>query len=666
MSIIDQIKGMVEGELDRRLGDLTPQAGGEALEKRLKEDGYGRKGLIFDPFTDSGYGGGLFKPRGAGSGFISNLILKIISRRDPIVSTILHTRANQAAMFCRLPSNRFDTGIAIKPRDGVIDGSEKEVKEIEEFILNCGIAENRARSDKMTFDQAVYALVMDMLTYGHCAIEKIFDMSGGLYGFLPLPAETIYHANKKLADKDAIKNTIDTYKDAYKKTYGEDGQDYDDGSNEYTFLQVINGKIVEGFTDNELIMARFAMQTDIDLNGYSIGPLERAIMMITAHLQIENHQKMFFTHGVASRGLLVIQGDVTPNQLRTLQAQWTNQVTGPQTAWRTPILAGIKGVQWQPLTATNRDMEYAAYQDHVIRTIHSCFAIDPEETGFGYLSKGVEQRSLSESSNEWKLTASRDRGLRPLLNRIEQVINEEVLPAWNPDYANRYQFCFAGLDAENRSEEITRLQSEVQLHTTVDEARRQADLEPLAVGGNLILNALLLQTLQANMPKGMFMEKFMGIEGASQRPDLQYIPDQMWFQYQTMQLQMLQQQAQAQATMEQEAPEKPAARPEDPSAARAQDANNEHEAAMQQHQEQKAQAQAQVMAIDQFIQANPELFKSLNDNLKKAEASAEHVEKLRDQLANDFEKGANLLVKEIMAAIEEDLDERKDPEGPKA
>ncbi len=665
MKVLDQITDVIESQLDARLAQVSPQEEGEILEKRLKNDGYGRKGLVFDPFTDVGYAGGVYKPRGAGSGFISNLILKLISRRDPIVSTILHTRSTQAASFCRLPANRFDTGIEVKPRDGVTDGSDAEIKEIEEFFLNTGKLENRSHDDVLTLDQAVYALVFDMLTYGHCTIEKVHNMEGGLCAFLPLPAETIYYANKKLIDKNTIQNTIDAYKEAYRKMNGVDlGQDFDSPEHEYTWLQVINGKVVEGFTSSELIFSRFTLQTDIDLNGYAIGPLERAISMITAHLQIENHQKMFFTHGIASRGLLVIQGDMTPNQMRTLQAQWTQQTTGPQTAWRTPVLAGIKGVQWQPLTATNRDMEYAAYQDHIIRTVHSCFAIDPEETGFGYLSKGVEQKSLSESSSEWKITASRDKGLRPLLNRLEQLFNEDILPAYNKDYADRYQVCFVGLDAETRTEEIGRLQNEVQLHTTLDEARKQADLTPMEAGGGLILNALLLQTLQSNMYKGEFMEKFMKVKGAASRPDLQYIPDAMWFQWQTMQMNLLQQQAQGDAAANKEPPEKPKARPEDPKKAKEMDRNDEHEAALGQHYEEKAKAQAQSMAVDRFIEANPELFKSFYDNLSKAEvereANVEHIERLRDGLVADFERGANVLVKEIMEAIKEDIGTREE------
>jgi len=522
----------------------------------------------------------------------------------------------------------------------------------------------------------------DMLTYGHCSIEMVKNRGGNLYAFLPLPAETIYYTNKNLVNKEQIGTMIDTYRDAYQSIHGMSGKlDNDEYLNEqYEYLQVINGKVVEGFMADEMIFGKIYELSEIDLSGYAIGPLERSMMMITAHLQIENHQKMFFTHGVASRGLLVIQGDVTPNQLRTLQAQWTNQVSGPQSAWRTPILAGIKGVQWEPLTIANRDMEYAAYQDHVIRTIHACFAIDAEETGFGYLSKGIAQKAQSEQTNEWKITASRDKGLRPLLARIEALINDDILPVWNPKYADKYKFCFVGLDAENREEEIQRLQAEVQLHTTLDEVRGQAELIPMGIGGGLVLNPLLVSTLQSNLYKGVFMEKFLGIEGAAERPDLQYIPDPMWFQWQQFQMEMMQQQAMAEAGVSLGGPEggggdnsgsssngsgggssrsKSSGGGDNSDKDKAEKEKAEAEKQAQIEAQQQAMAEAQLSAVDKFMASNPELFKSMQENLKKTELNDAHVKKVRNDLTKDFEKASEKLMKEIFSSVKEDLDDRR-------
>jgi hypothetical protein len=699
-AMIEKLENFVDDRIEAVKNSRVPPVEGEPLAKAAPLSGgdknLGRRGLMFDPLTDSGLASGLFRPKGAGSGFISNHILKIVTRRDPIVSTIIHTRANQVAGFCKLPNDRFDIGFQLKVKHPDSQPDPDEIRMMEKYVLNCGETENRDPEDKLTFDAFGYMTSSDFLAYGHTAIENVKRGDGGLFAFLPLPAETIYHANRSPLGQQAAESMIAATRGAIDALLQRNGEDTDKGPNaeienedgRLGYVQVINGKIVEGFGFDDITFARIYTQADIDLQGYALGPLERAVSMVTAHLQIENHQKMFFTHGVASKGLLVIQGDVTPNQLRTLQAQWTNQVTGPQSAWRTPILAGIRGVQWQPFMTGSRDMEYAAYQDHVLRTMHACFAIDPEETGFGYLSKGTEQRSLGESSNEWKIEASRDRGLRPLLARLESILNEDLLPKWNPILADKYQFTFVGLDAETRGEEIERLKEEVQLHTTLNEAREEAELEPMKYGGDMILNPLLLQVIQANLPKGVFMETFMGVQGASERPDLQYIPDPLWFQWQQLQMQIMQMQAGVQqgqpgdeddedddgddskggkdkGDSKGKPPSKDSKKPGKPGKKKADKDGDDGEDDAEADALAEAQQQAQMQAVNQFVSANPELFKAMKFNLAKSDLAKglikdhrtddSHVGKLADQLCDDFDHAGDELVKEIMAAVSEEL-----------
>lgn len=664
MGIFDKTLKVIEANLDKRLNDL--QKSEEPLEKRQKEDGIGRKGLIFDPFVENANNQGLFRPK---TGFITNALLKQVSRRTPAASIIIHTRASQVQSFCRPQANRFDTGYKFQPKDRSQQATPDEIAKLEDFINNCGIKEERAPEDKLTFDQWGYMVTSDMLRYGHCAIERVPRKDGGLYAFLPLAAEGIYYANPKADEKD-----INAQRNLWRERMDEEGE-AEPSPGDVMYVQVMDNKVIEEFTRDELVLAKLNNETDTDLSGYSISPLERALSMLTAQLQIENHQRGFFTHGVASRGILVIQGDMTPNQLRVLQSQWTQQTTGPLNSWRTPVLAGIKGVQWVPLTAGNRDMEYAAYQDHVLRTIHGCFTIDPEETGFGYLSKGTEQRSLGESSNEYKILASQSRGLRPILSRIESIINEEILPGFDEELSEKYEFCFVGLDAESRLEETQRLTGEVALHTNVNEARAQAELEPLKVGGELILNPLLLQTLQTNMPKGMFMELFLGIEGASQRPDLQYIPDPMWFQFQQVQMQLMQQQAMAmqQGAEGEGQPEGEQQQPQEGEDQQQEGGNpgDQQDAMQAQLQAQQAQAQASAMAAQMFIQSNPEVFKSLRNTqyaarieaLTKADVGRpndKHVDHLYNKLMKDYEFASKKMMEEVMQAVKEDLEGKTD------
>lgn len=648
-NLFSKLLEFVEASLDSRIAEYKKSD----LEKGERVDGtVGRKGLIFDPQFESHSVTGLFKPK---SSYLSNAILKQVSRRDAFVAAVIDLRASQVASFCKKPSNRFDYGFKISAKDASGEVDQDEIRRIEEFILNCGYTESRATEDKLTLDQWGYIVTRDMLVYGHFAVEKVLRRDGDLYSFLPLPAETIYYANKKADPK-----VIDQMRDSYKQVLDKDKLDLDKAARgEYEYVQVIHGKVVEGFTSDELLFSRHNLESDIDLNGYCYSPLERAMSAIISHMQVENHQRQFFTHGVASKGLLVLQGDVTPSTLKMLQTQWNNQLTGPMNAWRTPILAGIKGVQWVPLTASNRDMEYAAWQDYVLRIICSAMAVSPEEVGFDYLSRGTEQRSMSESSNEWKLTASRDRGLRPILGRIEAVINEEILPLYSKEISKKYHFSFVGLESETEQEEIARLQQETALVATMDEARKQTERDPLPYGGNLILNPTLLSVLQNNMPKGMFMETFLGIEGASQRPDLQYVPDPMWFQWQQLQQQMMmQQQAAAQA-------------PESEGESTDETASEQAEGGQSQEQQDAAQQQAmaQQQAIEQYMAANPELFKAMRLNLEIADAlsksqkmsqivNTKRIERTREHLVKDFRQASNQLVKEILQIVAEDMKDK--------
>lgn len=691
-NIFSKAYDLLNASIDSRIEALKKADPNDLLKAERADGMISRKGLLFDPYVEQSSNAGLFKPKVS---YLSNGLLKQVSRRNTVVALCIDLRSSQIASACKKQTSRFDLGFKIQPKDKNTKIDDEEVRRIEEFLLNCGYTgEERAPEDKMTLDQWGYMVTRDLMVYGHCAIEKVRRRDGDLYSFLPLPAETIYYANKKIDPK-----VIEGMKNIWKRTLDENKVTIDDvTSDDVEFIQVIEGKCVEAFDRNELIFSRINLESDIDLNGYAVGPLERAISAITSHLQIENHQRQFFTHGFASKGLLVIQGDVTPNTLKALQQMWNNQITGPVNSWRTPILAGIQGVQWTPLSPNSRDMEYAAWQDYVLRLIFSAFAIDPEEVGFGYLSRGTEQRSLSETSNEWKLTASRDRGLRPILGRIEAIINEEILPAYSKNYSEKYHFAFVGVDSETQSEELARLQTETALLTTLDEARQQTERDPLLYGGGLILNQLYIQTAQMNMPKGLFMEKFMGIQGASERPDLQYIPDPMWFQWQQMQIQMAQQ-AMAEAGGQGEGPSEDDIKQmhsdgmtyeeiaEETGLEVAEvkrrinrsgsgEKDNDKDGASSDRESAKAEQealaqQAHVDAINNYINSNPELFKSWNKNrqvyedLKKSQKvdkkiRTDHVERATKDLLKEFRKASNMLMKEIMLATKEDLDSKKD------
>jgi hypothetical protein len=671
MSLYDKVLAALETRLDASIATNLSKATvvSEVLEKKTYdvngEKLQGRRGLLFDPWHQQDQFSGTYRSK---SGNLSNQLLKLAARRDPIVGIIVHTIASQAAACGKKQENQYDLGFKFSPASKDIEQDPAEIKACEDFVANCGIKESRREEDKLTFDQWCYMVTADFLRYGHAPIERDYLENGQLYSFLPLAGESVYYSTGSISDasyRAEEASWVKALKVSNPKL--EETSDADrDTESPITYVQVMNGRPATSFTSNELIFARINIETDLDLNGYAMSPLERAIGMVMNHMKIENHQSAFFTHGFASKGLLCIQGDASPNMLRSLQSQWSQQVAGSSSAWRTPILAGVKGVQWVPLTSTSRDMEYANYQDHVLRVIHGAFSIDPEQTGFGYLSKGTEQRSMGQSSNEWKVAASRERCLRPILTRIEYIINEEVMPRWNPDFAEKYKFSFAGLDAETREEQAARLAQETSLHKSIGAALKEAGMDPLPLGNQLVLNPLLLATLQSNMSKGQFMEMFMGIEGASERADLQYVSDPYWMQWLQFQMQTMQQAASAQQQSDEDGgddkPKKKKSNSED--SEDGEKSGDESDQARAQQEEAEKQQKAMGAAAQAFVQANPSLFKSAQADLSKAEVKQHKISPLATHAMKQYQQAAARMVKEVLEAVKEDAASEKDRKKP--
>lgn len=211
-------------------------------------------------------------------------------------------------------------------------------------------------------------------------------------------------------------------------------------------------------------------------------------------------------------------------------------------------------IAWQPLEGgASKDMEFQYLNDMTARVILSALSMDPEEvSGWRYLSRGTSSQALSEGNKEYQLTAARDVGIRPLLAQMEDFVNSELLPLIDEDLALNASLKFVGLDAETPEKEAQRLITDSALHMTMDEVLDKVEKRPIGKewGGEFPLNQTFQQTVLFKFfTIGQMLEKFMGIEGASSKPEYAYIPDSMWFTNQ--QLIQAAQQAQAQAQQQQ-------------------------------------------------------------------------------------------------------------------
>jgi len=161
-------------------------------------------------------------------------------------------------------------------------------------------------------------------------------------------------------------------------------------------------------------------------------------------------------------------------------------------SWRTPI-TNAEDLQWLPMQNTNRDMEYSAWFDFLIKIVSALYTIDPVEINFKYGNAG-QRGAMTEASNQEKVTESKERGLRPLLRFLESNINQWIIRPINENF----EFKFVGMDSHTRDQTADLNMKLVKSVRTIDELRAEDDLPALPDGkGEIILDPTWLQFSQA-------------------------------------------------------------------------------------------------------------------------------------------------------------------------
>jgi hypothetical protein len=474
---------------------------------------------------------------------ISNKTLKEVSVRDWLISAIIQCRVDTLLRFSRIEHRRHEMGFRVIKKNNeahYTDAEKEEIAAIEDFLYNCGRKEGTPQDDKKLFGEFLKLVGRDALTFGHVAIEKVKTRAGGLHRFRPLPAESMYLVNKALSKEQVNSNAMKSYQLTKPKSNNDPkaDQEVNEVNNDYIkYVQVsYDNRPLATFGDEDCIFKLFNPQNFADSMGYCYSPLELAIINITNHLNVENYNANFFTHGYAARGVLHLKGTVTQQQLANFRRTFYNSITGHQNAWRTPIVAGLEEVQWVPMSANAREMEYLNYNNHLMRILCSQFQIDPMELGLDYLISPTGRAPMQQASNEYKITYSRERGLVPLLMFIEDLINCDVLPAIDKGLAEKYKFVFTGMTEDTPQTEIAQMQAEMTVWKTMNDLLQQAQKDKInEKAADLPLNQAFWALVEKNYTRGEIRELFLGDKGASARRELQYIPgDQAFLAWQQL------------------------------------------------------------------------------------------------------------------------------------
>ena len=394
-----------------------------------------------------------------------------------------------------LLSGMSDKDIERLAQDILKEQTTKRVKELTQYMLNCGKVEDRPfDTKKWNLDSLLRALIADTYTYDWIALEKIPEDGNvdKIHHFLPVDSTTIRYSSPTLSTYNKASLTTGAnilYPEKEIASLEErDALELDPEkleNQDYKFVQKIKGLIVRAFTADEMAVGMRNPVTDIYTNGYSVSELELLANTVSSHIFTENYKRSYFSNGFSAKGILHIKAPLNRRKLEALRIQWKHMVSGPKNSFQTPIFAGMDEVQWIPLNQGDIDKEFTNWMQYLIKIMCMIYQIDPSEIGFGMKEEGGAGGGLGGGdSTEEKNSHSKDKGLLPLMKFIENFLNTNIVDYVDADY----KLEFVGLSDESNKQSIDRQSLEIKFKKTVNEIRAEDGLPPIPGADNLILD----------------------------------------------------------------------------------------------------------------------------------------------------------------------------------
>lgn len=484
---------------------------------------------------------------------IPDSILKMVRVQDHLIAAILRTRGGQISQFGKKRADRFDKGIEIKikPEFYKLLNTEQfekiteRIKRLETILLNCGHTEGLENQEKMTLSQFLSIQVQNACTFGWIGSEIIYDRKGEpdkdgrfpFHRFRPVDAGTIYKTIRN-GEQVGVNTRILAIKELERITGDKISVDYEKlKEDRYAWAQMVEGIAKQYFTHEELLMHTFYPSTDVEKNGYPLPPIETVISSITTHISIDTWKRLYFQNGRATRGALVIKSDdIDTPTLEKFRQEFQASINGVQNSFRTPLMgiSPTEGIEWLSFAGDKADDSFEFIYDQIARNILATFGVSPDELpGYGHLSKGSNSQTLSESNNEFKMEAARDSGLVPIIQHFETFFNQRLIPIIDPILSKIVTFSLAGLDAESREQEATRLQQDMPTHLTMDSVLHQVDKDPIGIGmgGDVPFNERIQLLWDKYLDVGQVKGRFMNNPAAFVDPMLKFKRDPFALQF---------------------------------------------------------------------------------------------------------------------------------------
>lgn len=399
------------------------------------------KAVFFNPDEASDTGRGYKDPM-----FYGSLPFEVLRRMGDIfvVRAVVNTRVEQVQNFLHFSTDEQKEGYTIRRKRNPFEKQSTEhsredqikIAYIRKFLEEGGFHDKWESFD--TFQDFGRKVVFDSLTLDQLAFEIVRDRSWNLARYRAVDASLIRFLDSidpKFRDefeKYRFKGYLPKYCMAWQGQIME---------NPVTHESVI-------FYPWELGIGIRNKSTNIYKNGYGTSELETLSSVMTWILWGFEYNGNYFSKSSQPKGIINVKNpNISQSSLDEFRQAWQQTMVGTRNSHRTPIINGLD-LQWLDLSKnTNRDMEFSDWLKFLLVMSCAVYRIDPSELGFQFKD---QTNIFGQAGQKERLQHSKDKGLKPILVFLQEVINYYLVSEMDEDF----EFVFTGVDAEDEGRQV--------------------------------------------------------------------------------------------------------------------------------------------------------------------------------------------------------------------
>lgn len=395
--------------------------------------------VFFDPNDISGNGRGFKDSKGV-------LSFSVLRRMGDIhiVKSIVSTRVEQIMNFMDFSEDEQKEGFTIRKKKSLFStGDEKltnedkkKIAKIVDFLEKGGWTDKWDNVDSL--QEFVSKIMSDSLTLDQLAFEMVRNRMWELQKFRAVDASLI------------------RFLDSVDPRQREGFEQYRFKGHLPRYCMVWDEMILHNPITKEPILyypweLGFGIRnktSDVRRNGYGVSELETLVNIITWILWGFSYNANFFSQGSQPKGFINIKNpNISNSTLQEFRQAWTQTMAGVYNSHRTPVINGID-LEWVDLQKlSNRDMEFNEWIKFLIIMTCSVYRIDPSELGFNFKES---QQIFGQDGQRERLKHSREKGLKPLLIFLQDVITKYIVS----ELDENYEFAFTGIEVEDEETQV--------------------------------------------------------------------------------------------------------------------------------------------------------------------------------------------------------------------